>query len=168
MSPSQSGTSSNRFSELLALPEDITPGSLAGAIDKVANYRGISLIPVISKIFLKLVANRLASMASYLISNTQAGFMPKEETMSQVIALKSIIEHRRRQGEEIALAFIDFNKAYDSVPHHILFRKLESKGIGGKTLKLIKNLYLQKCQLVEENPSKKGASSRLSSISYSI
>ena len=46
-----------------------------------------------------------------------------------------------KRGKKLYTYFIDFKKAFDSVWHEGLFRKLESKGINGKFLEIIKNIY---------------------------
>ncbi|VBB34653.1 unnamed protein product [Acanthocheilonema viteae] len=107
------------------------------------NYRGISLIPVISKILSKMLSSRISYHleSNGIICKEQAGFRKREECLGQVIALVEAIQRRKHKGEPTYLAFIDFKKAYDMVAHEALFLKMTGVGISGKTLDLIKDLY---------------------------
>ena len=107
------------------------------------NYRGISLIGIALKLLCMVVIRRIrvALEARGLFVPEQAGFRSREECMGQVIALYEVVTRRRLKGLPTYTAFIDFRKAYDTVPHEALFRKLWCSGIRGRTLTFIKSLY---------------------------
>jgi len=107
------------------------------------NYRGISLMAVGLKVLCALVIRRVkASLEERgLLCREQAGFRSREECMGQVIALHEITRRRQILGLPTYAAFIDFKKAYDTVPQEALMRKLECIGIRGKALKFISSLY---------------------------
>jgi hypothetical protein len=114
------------------------------------NYRGISIITDLLKILTSILNTRLknAALKHNLIRKEQAGFRSKEECMAQVISLYEIVNRRKLTGRETFACFIDFRKAYDTVPHEALFLKLERMGIRGRILEFIRALYNQSFQAV--------------------
>lgn len=114
-----------------------------GDPSEMDNYRGISLMPTVVKILATLLARRLSSAFedSGWFSRGQAGFRNLEECVIQAATLVEVCQRRRIAGVPTFLAFIDLRKAFDTVPHGALFRKLERGGVGGKALAFIKALY---------------------------
>ena len=107
------------------------------------DYRGISLIPVCNKIVTKIVEQRLsraAKMNGFLIRE-QAGFRTKEEAVSLYATLHQTCRGRLVQGLPTYVTFLDFRKAYDSVPIEALLVKLDKLGIRGQTLQFLRGLY---------------------------
>ncbi|OMJ20261.1 hypothetical protein AYI70_g4221 [Smittium culicis] len=72
----------------------------------------------------------------------QAGFRNREECVAQATSLYEIVKRRKLESKSTFVAFIDFEKAYDKVPHYLLVLKLKQNKIGGKLLKVIQNLYM--------------------------
>eukprot|EP00732_Lithocolla_globosa_P002416 Lithocolla_globosa_v1_NODE_1574_length_2483_cov_6.390083.p2 type:complete len:183 gc:universal NODE_1574_length_2483_cov_6.390083:2324-1776(-) len=107
------------------------------------NYRGISLIPVIMKVLTKTVASRMQSAMEEqkLFDEAQGGFRSLEEAIAQYCALLDALERRSIAGLKSFVAFIDLRKAYDTVPHEALFKKLETFGFSGKCMDYLRNLY---------------------------
>jgi len=107
------------------------------------NYRGISLMDTVLKILVTLVTRRLSGALEKagILSKGQAGFRKREECIGQAIALHEIVRRRKLMGMATFALFLDFQKAYDVVPHQALFRKLRLVGIGGKVLRFIVALY---------------------------
>ena len=128
---------------------DIIPLLKGGDPTDTNNYRGISLMPCVVKIVASLVERRLSAEleeAGFFFSS-QAGFRPEEESTAHFAALFEICKRRSLRvdgdgdGNQTWLAFIDFRKAYDSVPHEALFLKLRKLGLPLKILQFIINLY---------------------------
>jgi len=107
------------------------------------SYRGISLISCVVKVLATILARRLSSTleAHGVLRKEQAGFRTREECPAQAAALYELLKRRMATGERSYLAFIDFRKAYDTVPQEALFRKLRWVGVRGKALKFIRGLY---------------------------
>lgn len=107
------------------------------------NYRGISLMEIALKIACNLVNRRLSASleSSHRFCKEQAGFRRDEECMGQVISLYEICKRRDNSGLETFLAFIDFKKAFDTVPHAAMLAKLSHIGIRGKMLAFVRALY---------------------------
>lgn len=135
-----------------AAPEDATPlhSALVVSIPKagdmadVDNYRGISLIAIVQKLVTRVVAGRLQRgfKAGLVLAREQAGFLAKEECLAQVASLLEVAQRRKwGWGRATYAAFIDFRKAFDTVPHNALFHKLWAAGVRGHCLRFIKSLY---------------------------
>lgn len=71
----------------------------------------------------------------------QGGFRPFQETVMQALALSLLVERRLQHGLLTYAFLIDVKKAYDSVPHEALFKKMELLGIRGRFISIIRSLY---------------------------
>ena len=116
-----------------------------GSTLSVTNFRPISLLPIISKVFEKLIFIRLSSFLSKyeILTDYQYGFQAHKSTE---LAVNTIINNVVKAFEEKNKAyriFLDFAKAFDTVDHKILLKKLEHYGIRGTPLKLFENYFLR-------------------------
>ena len=116
-----------------------------GNVADMNNYRGISLMESLLKIVCTIFNRRLCRVleAGKLLRKEQAGFRRREEGMAQVVSLFSILARRKASGHATFVAFLDFKKAYDRVPHGALFRKLERLGLRGSFIQFVRSLYAQ-------------------------
>lgn len=121
----------------------VVPIPKKGDLSQRDNYRGISLMSVVQKILSTVIADRVQRglVATNRIRREQSGFINREEAVAQAACLVEVLERRKKEGKETWLCFIDFAKAYDSVPHEALFKKMEAIGVRGKILELVKNMY---------------------------
>ena len=76
-------------------------------------------------------------------SKEQIGFCKNTRTSDHIFTLKTLVNKyvTDKKGKKLYTCFIDFKKAFDSVWHEGLLRKLENKGINGKFLEIIRNIY---------------------------
>jgi retron-type reverse transcriptase len=111
----------------------IIPIFKSGIIGSVANYRPISLLTSISKIFERIFCIRLSNFLSKHknLYQLQFGFRPKHSTQLAMITLLEQIISSLDKGHFTIGIFLDFSKAFDTVNHQILLSKLESYGIRG-------------------------------------
>jgi exonuclease III len=109
----------------------------------MTNYRGISLISVGLKIVLTILQARMLKGLEDrgLLVKWQAGYRKGEEAIAHYIALAEVIRRRVINNKSTIGVFVDFVKAFDRVPHEGLWKLLESKGVHGKALNLIKWIY---------------------------
>ena len=97
------------------------------------NYRPISLLSNINKIFEKLVFSRVFSFLdkNNSIYNLQYGFRPKYSTNHALIHITERIMDSLDHGKIVGGVFVDFQKAFDTVNHGVLVNKLDHYGIRG-------------------------------------
>jgi exonuclease III len=108
------------------------------------NYRGLTLLSCLGKLFTNTLNNRLYSHLSSnkLLNKWQAGFMPNYRTTDQAYILQSIInKYVKCSKQKLYTCFVDFRKAFDLVWHEALFLKLLKLGIGGDFYHTVKNMY---------------------------
>ena len=111
----------------------------AGDNTDVANYRPITLLPVMDKLFTAILATRLEKFLP--LSTQQYGFRQGRGVQDPLATLLTIVEHRKRAGLRTHAFFLDLKKAYDVVWHAGLFYKLHHKGVKGKLWRIIRALY---------------------------
>lgn len=114
------------------------------------NYRGIALLSVLGKIFTKIINNRLVTWMEQctLQREEQAGFRKGYRTVDNIFILQSLIQkYCSRKGGRFYVVFVDFSKAFDTVPHSLLFYQLMKKGVHGKVLNVLRSMYssLESC-----------------------
>ena len=128
----------------------ITPVFKGGNPCDPQNYRPISILPVFSKLLERCIYNRIYKFIINfeIISPCQHGFLKGFSTESAILSLLNFL-HDTINNREVSLnIFIDFKKAFDTVNHRILFRKLERYGIRGLPLRLIESYFSDRCQRV--------------------
>lgn len=103
------------------------------------SYRPITLLPVIGKIFEKLILVRLQEVEDLMknLIPQQFGFRAKHSTTHQILRLVKSIRQRFKAKKSTAMALIDIEKAFDSVWHNALLYKLKKNGIPTFLLKII-------------------------------
>ena len=111
---------------------NVIPVYKSGNIQDVRNYRPISLTCVVSKVFERCVYNKIAPHLIEQIHNLQHGFMKGFSTTTQLLQvydeINAIIDNRG----QVDTVFLDFSKAFDSIPHDLLIHKIQTFGIDGK------------------------------------
>ena len=105
---------------------------------KCENYRPISILPEISKVFEKEVFRQLYGYLTDndLLSKHQSGFRPKHSTVSALIQMCDNWLSNMDVGKINCVVFLDIRKAFDSINHEILLNKMNLNfGISGNALK---------------------------------
>ena len=107
------------------------------------NYRGIVISSCLSKLFAKILHNRIEKHISdnSIMNENQTGFRKECRTSDHILTLKLIIEKLFKKGSYLFTCFVDFENAFDTVWRDALFKKLEFMGIQGKILRILENMY---------------------------
>ncbi len=131
----------------------VSPIYKKGARNLAQNYRPISLTSIICKIMESITKDVILDhlTTENHLSSQQYGFIPGRSTTTQLLNyLNSCIE-AIAEGDVVDTIYFDFAKAFDTVPHRRLLKKLKSYGIGGKILTWIKAFLNDRVQVVKVN-----------------
>ena len=115
------------------------------------NYRPISIIPVVAKVFERIIYDQLYAylMVNNLLSTHQSGFRSLHSTVTSLLEATDDWAFNLNQGNVNAVVLLHLKK-YDTVDHNILLSKLSAYGIRGTSIEWFKS-YLsernQKCFL---------------------
>ncbi|TFY61694.1 hypothetical protein EVJ58_g4350 [Rhodofomes roseus] len=107
----------------------------------IANYRPITLLNTDYKLYTRILATRLAPVASTIIHNDQAGFLPGRKISDQTQLCRVMVDYAEATEENGAIIALDQEKAYDKILHGYLWTTLEAMGLPTKFINWIKNLY---------------------------
>ena len=104
-----------------------------GDVKEFSNYRPVSILPQFYKILEMVFHNRLMSFINdkQILNNSQFGFRKNMSTALAIIELVEEITTAIDEGKTTVGVFIDLKKAFDTVDHNILVKKLEHYGIRG-------------------------------------
>lgn len=114
------------------------------------NYRPISILPTISKIFETVIKTRLINFFENknILATNQHGYRTKKSTTTALTNVVLQIYEAFDNREYAQIAFCDLSKAFDSVNHKILLQKLWRVGVRGQPYKLLESYINDRKQLV--------------------
>lgn len=105
------------------------------------NYRLISLLSNICKLFTKIITLRLASRFATAQPVGQAGFRSGFSTLDHIHNVKKIIEKCNEYNQPLVLAFVDYEKAFDSIEHWAVFHSLQRTLVDMRNVELLREIY---------------------------
>ena len=107
------------------------------------NYRPITLLSCLGKLFTSILNDRVTSFLSEnsLLNENQAGFRANYSTCDHIFSLTVLIQKLRSERKKLFCAFIDFAAAFDSIWRAGLWQKLFKLGLRGKIVNVIHNMY---------------------------
>ena len=114
------------------------------------NFRPVSLLSSVSKVFERAIYNRLMSFIEQqnILSPNQYGFRPKRSTELAIFNTIKFIMEKIDHNEKVAGLYFDLSKAFDTIDHSLLINKLEAYGIRGMSAKLIHSYLMERRQVV--------------------
>ena len=117
------------------------------------NYRPISLTSVCGKVLESIVRDKIVShmMTNNLFCDEQHGFVPGRSCVTQLLCVMEMWTNSLNSREEIDCIYLDFQKAFDTVPHARLISKLKAYGMEGPLIRWITNFLSNRIQRVVVN-----------------
>lgn len=104
------------------------------------NYRGISLLSIVGKVFARVVLNRLQKLAVRVYPESQRGFKSGRSTIDMIfISLRQLPEKCTEQRQHLYTAFIDLTKVFDLVSRSGLFQVVAKIGCSPKLSSIIQS-----------------------------
>ena len=133
-----------KISRICPVPKVANPSTLA-------EYRPISILPVLSKVFERIIlqqlTERIESKSIYL--EMQSGFRKCHSTTTLLLKLRDRIKQAMRKGEVTLAIFADFSKAFDTVNYKTLLSHLNNLGFSKHLLKLLSSYLSNRYQYVQ-------------------
>ena len=119
------------------------------------NYRPVSLTPIICKVFEKFIKNSLNKhlIDNNILSKEQFGFVSGRNTITQLLVTLNDWMSDLDNDVPVDAAYLDFRKAFDTVPHQRLISKLKTYNIKGPILNWINSFLSDRTQFVKINNS---------------
>ena len=145
---------------------NITPVHKKGDKHLPHNYRPISLTCLVVKCFEHIIHSQITDFLEdhHKLCGTQHGFRPGHSCQTQLLSTIHSWAKSMDNRNSVHAIFLDFSKAFDSVPHQRLLLKVSCIGIRGKLLEWIKNFLVNRKQRVIFNGSQSGWKPVLSGV----
>lgn len=129
----------------------IKPIHKKGNIDEISNYRPISILPTLSKIFEKAAANQ---MVPYLENNNilhpnQHAYRKLHSTVTCLIEVLTYVYSLIDKKKPTAIISLDLSKAFDSIDHKLLLKKLSKMGLEENAVNWVKSYLTNRKQITK-------------------
>jgi hypothetical protein len=120
---------------------NVTPMYKKGPRELSCNYRPVSLASHICKVLESIIRDSLVDYLhrNNLIRDTQHGFVKKRSCLTNLLEFLEFVSSYIDGGFPVDVICLDFQKAFDKVPHRRLMLKINSLGISGSIFKWIEN-----------------------------
>ena len=131
----------------------IIPLQKDGNANDVNNLRPVSLLPLPGKILEKLIQEKLSHYLEFnnILDVKQGGFRPNHSTTDTAVKLTEDIYYAMNNKKATAVVYVDLRKAFDTVNHQILLKKLHKIVIGNNLKKWFQNYLTNRTQFTFAN-----------------
>ena len=124
----------NKSIETGYFPDSLKLANVAPVFKKVdsldkSNYRPVSILPLLLKVYEKVIYNQLSDYSNSFLNNVLCGFRKAHSTQHALFKLLQSWEQVLDNGGFIGTILMDLSKAYDCIPHNLLIAKLEYYGV---------------------------------------
>ena len=127
---------SNSFPDELKMA-DIIPIHKKGPTTDKCNYRPISLLPTLSKVFERLIAKQVGSYMEPHLSKFLCGFRKGYSSQHALLSMLRNWQNCLNKSGKVGALLMDLSKAFDCLPHDLLIAKLEAYGFGIKSVRFL-------------------------------
>lgn len=107
----------------------------------IKNYRPISLLSIIYKTFSQILLKRMSHTLDYHQPREQAGFRSGYSTIDHIQTISQLQEKAKEYSIPLCFAFVDYEKAFDSIEYTPMFKALENQGVDEGYINIIRDLY---------------------------
>ena len=128
---------------------DVIPIFKKGDLFEKANYRPISLLPSLSKVYEKLIYQQLNAFFENKLSPLLCGFRSRYSTQHALLNLINKWHSCLDNSGVVGTILMDLSKAFDCLPHELVLAKLHAYGVDIKSLKLLQDYLSNRTQRVK-------------------
>ena len=141
---------SGKFPSILK-KANITPVFKKGFKGSKENYRPVSILPVTSKIFEKMISKQITSFMDPLLSKYQCGFRRGFSAQNCLLATLEKWKSSVDKGKVFGVLLTDLSKAFDCLSHELIIAKLNAYGFSLSALKLMQNYLVERKERTKIN-----------------
>ena len=128
---------------------DVSPVFKSGNTTVKTNYRPISVLLSLSKVFERLLLKQFPPFIEKRLSAILCAFKKGHSTQHALFRVTEMVRHSIDKGGITAMVLMELSKAYDCLPHDLLIAKLDAYGVGIDSLKLIYSYLTDRKQRVK-------------------
>lgn len=103
------------------------------------NYRPITILPAISKVFEKSLCPQLTSYFETILPATLTAYRKNHSCCTTLLRLTEDWKTELDSNNTVGMTLIDLSKAFDRLPHNLLLEKLAAYGVSPESLELLAN-----------------------------
>ena len=118
---------------------------------KKENYRSVSLLPHVSKVFERIIYKQINTYMEDKLSEYLTGFRKSHGTQHFLVTMLEKWKKAVDNGEYVSALFLDLSKAFDTINHDLLLAKLKAYGFSPNALKLMHSYLNNRKQQVQIN-----------------
>ena len=111
-------------------------------VHECSNFRGISLLSVVGKVYGRELINRIRDKTESAIAEVQSGFRRGRGCTDQIFIVRQICKKYLGKSKNMYFAFLYLEKVHDRVDRNAMWNILRLYGIGGRLLQGVKSLYV--------------------------
>uniref|UniRef100_A0A8D8LKZ5 Craniofacial development protein 2 n=2 Tax=Cacopsylla melanoneura TaxID=428564 RepID=A0A8D8LKZ5_9HEMI len=119
----------------------VVPLFKKGDRKKCSNFRGITLTSQVSKLYERLLENKIRPIIETQLNEEQYGFRAGRSTIDLIFGLRQLMEKKYEFGKDLWMAFLDIKKAFDAVRRTKVWDALQHAGINKHMVDRIQDLY---------------------------
>ena len=112
-----------------------------GNTSDIKNYRPISLLPIIYKVFSCILLQWILQTLDFHQPREQSGFRAGFSTIDHLHVINQLQEKAHDYNIPLCFAFVDYEKTFDSIEFQPIFHALKNHGVDKAYLDIIKHLY---------------------------
>lgn len=143
---------------------NVMPVFKSGRKSDVSNYRPVSILAAASKVFERIIFNRVLEHVKEFLSPAQHGYITARSTMTNLLEYVTHVTDAMLDGGQLDTVFTDFSNAFDQVSHQLLLIKLQNFGLKGDVLKWFESYLSGRTQHVVVGGSKSAAVMPMSGV----
>ena len=126
----------NKFPDTLKISDRVPVFKKLDLTDKT-NFRPVSLLPILSKVFEKIMYNQLYEYLETFLNKLLCGFCKAHSTQHALFRLLQKWKKELDSSGIVGTILMDLSKAYDCLPHDLVIAKLEAYGLDTNSLRFL-------------------------------